>query len=65
MDQSSNGDVNHADEKPEPVLPLFVQMNVRWEGIDVAWREASRSVYDLKLHYYVEMSSPLQNAKHE
>ena len=25
-----------------PVLPMFTQMNVRWEGSDTAWREASR-----------------------
>ena len=25
-----------------PILPMFTQMNVRWEGSDTAWREASR-----------------------
>ena len=28
--------------KPEPVLPMFVQMNVKWDGVDKSWREASR-----------------------
>ena len=25
-----------------PILPMFVQMNVRWHGVDKSWREASR-----------------------
>ena len=28
--------------KPTPILPMFVQMNVRWHGVDKSWREASR-----------------------
>ena len=31
-----------ADGGGGPVLPMFTQMNVRWEGSDTAWREASR-----------------------
>ena len=28
--------------KSEPVLPMFVQMNVQFDGVDKSWREASR-----------------------
>ena len=28
--------------KSDPVLPMFVQMNVQFDGVDKSWREASR-----------------------
>ena len=33
---------NQGSGGPEPVLPMFVQMNVRWDAVDTSWREASR-----------------------
>lgn len=38
--KKDKGDINNA----AAVFPIFVQMNVRWEGIDDNWREASRQV---------------------
>jgi hypothetical protein len=34
--------VNLGSGKHEPVLPMFVQMNVRWDGVDTSWKEAAR-----------------------
>ena len=34
--------VNLGSAKPEPVLPMFVQMNIRWDGVDKTWKEAAR-----------------------
>ena len=36
------GDESSKSGNSEPVLPMFVQMNVRWDGVDKLWREASR-----------------------
>ena len=36
------GSGNLGSGKVEPVLPMFVQMNVRWDSVDQSWREASR-----------------------
>ena len=33
---------NGGSGRTEPVLPMFIQMNIQWEGVDKAWREASR-----------------------
>lgn len=33
---------NGVGERPEPVLPMFIQMNVQWDGVDKSWRESSR-----------------------
>ena len=38
----TTGDDYLKSGNPEPVLPMFVQMNVRWDGVDKSWREASR-----------------------
>ena len=38
------GSGNVGSAKVEPVLPMFVQMNVRWDSVDQSWREASRYV---------------------
>ena len=40
IDISGSGSISSG--KPEPVLPMFVQMNVRWDSVDTSWREASR-----------------------
>ena len=34
--------VNIGSAQPEPILPMFVQMNVRWDGVDNSWKEAAR-----------------------
>ena len=36
------GSGNLGSGKVEPILPMFVQMNVRWDSVDQSWREASR-----------------------
>ena len=39
------GSGNVGSGKVEPVLPMFVQMNVRWDSVDQSWREASRYLH--------------------
>ena len=40
-----SGSGNLGSGKVEPVLPMFVQMNVRWDSVDQSWREASRYLH--------------------
>ena len=44
---SSGGNEDHVTSRPlpeNPILPMFVQMNVRFESQDEDWRETSRYV---------------------
>ena len=41
------GSGNLGPGKHEPVLPMFVQMNVRWDGVDNSWKEAARYLYKI------------------
>ena len=55
------GSGNLGSGKVEPVLPMFVQMNVRWDSVDQSWREASRYLhveYRVVLTFIYDIGKP-------